>query len=157
MLELGDLNIAYAGNCTAAMRSYIAKQPVRMRGFVAGIMEAIAYIRRRPNEAKAVLQKYIRVSDPEILQHAYDSDTRYMEPVPYPSLEGTKTILEQLGVSGRAAESVSRRVYRRPVYETAQRRRLRETTLSRWNSHALTRDGLQSRLESVSKIAAKRC
>jgi hypothetical protein len=50
------------------------------------------------------LQKYTRVSDAEILQHAYDSDTRYMEPVPYPSLEGTKTILEQLGVSGRAAE-----------------------------------------------------
>jgi hypothetical protein len=73
-------------------------------------MEAIAYIRRHPNEAKAVLQKYTRVSDAETLQHAYDSDTRCMEPVPlepvpYPSFEGTKTILEQLGVSGRAAEA----------------------------------------------------
>jgi NitT/TauT family transport system substrate-binding protein len=104
LLELGDLNIAYAGNCTAAMRPYIAKQPARMRGFVAGVTEAVAYIKRRPNDAKAILQKYIRVSDPEILQHAYDSDTRYMEAVPHPSREGTKTILEQLGVSGRAAE-----------------------------------------------------
>ena len=105
LLEMGDLNIPYAGNCTAAMRSYIAKQPARMRSFVAGVMEAIAYIRKRPDEAKAVLQKYTRVSDAEILQHAYDSDTRYMEPVPYPSLEGTKTILEQLGVSGQPAEA----------------------------------------------------
>ena len=105
LLELGDLNIPYAGNCTAAMRSYIAKQPARMRSIVAGVMEAIAYIRKRPDEAKAVLQKYTRVSDAEILQHAYDSDTRYMEPVPYPSLEGTKTILEQLGVSGQPAEA----------------------------------------------------
>jgi ABC-type nitrate/sulfonate/bicarbonate transport system substrate-binding protein len=105
LLELGDLNIPYAGNCTAAMRSYIAKQPARMRSFVAGVMEAIAYIRKRPDEAKAVLQKYTRVSDAEILQHAYDSDTRYMEPVPYPSPEGTKTILEQLGVSGQPAEA----------------------------------------------------
>ncbi|HTN71781.1 MAG TPA: ABC transporter substrate-binding protein [Methylomirabilota bacterium] len=104
LLELGDLNIPYAGNCSAAMRSYIAKQPARMRSFVAGVTEAIAYIRRRPNEAKAILQKYTRVSDPTILQHAYDSDTRYMEPVPYPSVEGTKTILEHLGVSGRPAE-----------------------------------------------------
>ena len=39
-----------------------------------------------------------------ILQHAYDSDTRYMEAVPRPTPEGTKTILENLGVSGRAAE-----------------------------------------------------
>jgi ABC-type nitrate/sulfonate/bicarbonate transport system substrate-binding protein len=104
LLELGDLNIPYAGNCSAAMRSYIAKQPGRMRSFVAGITEAIAFTKRRPNEAKAILEKYTRVSDPAILQHAYDSDTHYMEPVPYPSPEGTKTILENLGVTGRAAE-----------------------------------------------------
>ena len=104
LLELGDFNIPYAGNCSAAMRSYIAKQPARMRGFVAGITEAIAQIKQRPTEAKAVLEKYTRVSDPTILQHAYDSDTRFMEPVPYPSPEGTKTILENLGVTGRAAE-----------------------------------------------------
>lgn len=106
LLELADLNIPYAGNCSAAMRSYIAKQPARVRSFVAGITEAIAHIRWRPNEAKAVLEKYTRVSDPAILQHAYDSDTRYMEPVPYPSPEGTKTILENLGVTGRAAEQI---------------------------------------------------
>jgi NitT/TauT family transport system substrate-binding protein len=105
LLELGDLNIPYAGNCTTVMRPYITKQPVRMRGFVAGIMEAIAHIRRRPNDAKAVLQKYTRVSDPVILQHAYEAETRYMEPVPSPTPEGTKTILEQLGVSGRAVET----------------------------------------------------
>ena len=53
LLELGDLNIPYIGNCSAAMRPYIAKQPGRVRAFVAGITEAIAYIHRRPNEAKA--------------------------------------------------------------------------------------------------------
>jgi NitT/TauT family transport system substrate-binding protein len=104
LLELGDLNIPYAGNCTGVMRPYITKQPTRMRAFVAGVTEAIAYIRQRPNEAKAVLQRYTRVSDPGILQHAYESDTRYMESVPYPTIEGTKTILVNLGVSGRPAE-----------------------------------------------------
>src|SRR5690349_5614469 len=58
LLELGDLNIPYAGNCTAAMRAYIAKQPARIKGFVAGVIEAIAYIRRRPAESKTILQKY---------------------------------------------------------------------------------------------------
>ena len=104
LLELGDLNIPYIGNCSAAMRPYIAKQPARMRSFVAGITEAIAYIRRRPTEAKAVLEKYTRVSEPSILQHAYDADTAYMEPVPRPSAEGTRTVLDHLGVTGRAAD-----------------------------------------------------
>jgi len=105
LVELADFNIPYAGNCTAVMRPYLAKQPARMRAFLTGIVEAIAYIRARPNEAKAILQKYTRVSDPAILQHGYESDTRYMEPVPHPNPEGIKTILEQLGVSGRPAEA----------------------------------------------------
>lgn len=104
LLELGDLNIPYAGNCSAVMRPYVAKQAARMRSFVAGVTEAIAFIRRQPSESKAILQKYTRVSDPIILQHTYDSDTRYMEPVPRPTAEGTKTILENLGISSRAAE-----------------------------------------------------
>lgn len=106
LLELGDLNIPYAGNCTAVMRPYIAKYPARMRGFVAGIMESVAHIRRRPAEAKTILQKYIRVAEPALLQHAYDADTRYMEAVPYPNAEGVRTILEQLNVSGRAADTL---------------------------------------------------
>jgi NitT/TauT family transport system substrate-binding protein len=104
LVELGDLNIPYIGNCSAAMRPYIAKQPARMRSFVAGVTEAIAYIRRRPAEAKSVLEKYTRVSDPVVLQHAYDADTAYMEPVPRPSAEGTRTVLEHLGVTGRPAD-----------------------------------------------------
>jgi ABC-type nitrate/sulfonate/bicarbonate transport system substrate-binding protein len=106
LLELGDLNIPYAGNCTAVMRPTIAKYPARMRSFVAAVMESVAYIRRRPNDVKAILQKYTRVADPAILQHAYDSDTRYMEPVPFPNPDGVRTILEQLGVSGRAADTL---------------------------------------------------
>jgi ABC-type nitrate/sulfonate/bicarbonate transport system substrate-binding protein len=105
LLELGDLNIPYIGNCTAAMRSYIAKYPARMHGFLAGITEAIAYIRRHPTEAKAIFQKYTRVTDSRIAQHAFDADTQYMEAVPRPSAEGTKVVLEQLGVSGRAADT----------------------------------------------------
>ena len=105
LLELGDLNIPYAGNCTTVMRPYIAKQPARMRGFVAGITEAVAYIKRRPAEARSILQKYTRVSDKAIVQHTYDSEIQYMEPVPYPTAEGVKTILEHLGVSGPSAEA----------------------------------------------------
>jgi ABC-type nitrate/sulfonate/bicarbonate transport system substrate-binding protein len=105
LLELGDLNIPYAGNCTAAMRPYIAKQPARIRSFVAGITEAIAYIKRRPVEAKSTLEKYTRVNDPAVLQHTYDSETRFMEQAPYPNPDGVRTILEQLGVSGRPAET----------------------------------------------------
>jgi NitT/TauT family transport system substrate-binding protein len=105
LLELGDLSIPYAGNCTAVMRPYITKQPARMRSFVAGITEAVAYIRRRPGEAKSILQKYTRVSDNAIVQHTYDSEVQYMEPVPTPTPEGVKSILEHLGVSGQPAEA----------------------------------------------------
>ena len=87
------------------MRPYIPSQPARMRSFVAGIREAIAYIRKRPGEAKRILQKYTRVSDGAILQHTYDSDVQYMAPVPHAPPEGIKAILAQLGVSDQRAET----------------------------------------------------
>jgi ABC-type nitrate/sulfonate/bicarbonate transport system substrate-binding protein len=87
------------------MRSYTAKQPARMRSFVAGITEAVAYIRRRPSEAMSILQKYTRVSDNAVVQHTYDSEVQYMEPVPAPTSEGVRSILEHLGVSGQQAEA----------------------------------------------------
>jgi len=105
LLELGDLNIPYAGNCTTVMRSYTAKQPARMRSFVAGITEAVAYIRRRPSEARSILQKYTRVSDNAVVQHTYDSEVQYMEAVPAPTTEGVRSILEHLGVTGQQAEA----------------------------------------------------
>jgi NitT/TauT family transport system substrate-binding protein len=105
LLELGDLNIPYAGNCTTVMRSYTAKQPARMRSFVAGITEAVAYIRRRPSEARSILQKYTRVSDNAVVQHTYDSEVQYMEAVPAPTTEGVRSILEHLGVTGEQAEA----------------------------------------------------
>ncbi|HEY7556759.1 MAG TPA: hypothetical protein VIH18_18320 [Candidatus Binatia bacterium] len=77
-----------------------------MRSFVAGITEAIAYIKRRPGEAKGILQKYTRVSDSAILQHTYDSEIQYMEPVPHKPGEGIKTILGELGVTGQPAETL---------------------------------------------------
>jgi NitT/TauT family transport system substrate-binding protein len=107
LLELGDLNIPYAGNCTAVMRAYAASQPARVRGFVAGITEAIAHIKTRPGEAREILRKYTRVSDPAILQHSYDAETQYMEPVPVAPAEGVKSILAQLGVTGQAAETIT--------------------------------------------------
>ena len=92
LLELGDLNIPYTGNCSAVMRPYIAKQPARMRSFVAGITEAIALYQTAPKRSQGGAWKSILGFRMQaILQHAYDADTRYMEPVPRPTPEGTRT------------------------------------------------------------------
>jgi hypothetical protein len=74
-----------------------------MRGFVAGIIEAIAHIRRRPNEAKAALQKYTRVSQSG--SFATRLRPRYSLYGICALSEGIKTILDQFGVSGRPAET----------------------------------------------------
>lgn len=41
-LELGNLNLPYAGNCTSAMRPNSTAHPARMCSFVTGITEATA-------------------------------------------------------------------------------------------------------------------
>jgi hypothetical protein len=50
-------------------------------------------------EARNDFQKYTRVSGKTILQHTYDSEVQYMEPVPAPTSEGVRSILKHLGLS----------------------------------------------------------
>jgi hypothetical protein len=71
----------------------------RMRSFVAGIIEAIAFI-ARPNRQSSPAEVYpgCRSGDSA---HGYDSDTRFMEAAPCPNPDGIKIILEQLVLAVR--------------------------------------------------------
>jgi hypothetical protein len=80
-----------------------------------------------------------------------DSDTRYMEPVPYPSPEGTKIILEQLGVWGQPAEAFIAEFIDNRFIKQLNDEGFVKKALSRRNSRALTQGGLQSQPENISE------
>jgi hypothetical protein len=68
-------------------------------------IEAIHDFKRDRETALAVLKKYTRTSDREVLEDSYDNYVRKYLPLPVPTLDGIRTILTELSSTVSAAKN----------------------------------------------------
>jgi ABC-type nitrate/sulfonate/bicarbonate transport system substrate-binding protein len=98
--EFGD----YPNSSLVTTRSRIKSNPSEVRRFVRAWTEAIAFFKRRPKETQAILQKRLRLDDPEVVKATYDFFAEKLPRSPRISqkaftlmLEGLKTFNPQIG------------------------------------------------------------
>ena len=96
---LGDMDIYYLNMMLDTRRQFLrARRDTAVR-FTKAFVEGIAYFKKNKNESVAVLKKKLRSdrSGDDFLARSYDvyASNQY-ERVPYPSIEGVKTVLEFL-------------------------------------------------------------
>ena len=97
--ELADfesLNYKYPATVIATTKSFIQRQRPTALNFLRGEIEGIHAIRTQKNFAINVLKKYMRINDPEILEEGYRYALRFIQPRPFPTLEETKAVLDEL-------------------------------------------------------------
>ena len=97
--ELADfesLNYKYPATVIATTKSFIQRQRATALNFLRGEIEGIHAIKTQKNFAVNVLKKYMRISDPEILEEGYQYALRFIQPRPFPTLEETKAVLDEL-------------------------------------------------------------
>jgi NitT/TauT family transport system substrate-binding protein len=97
--ELGDfesLDYKYPAVAIATTRSFIQRQRPTALNFLRAEIEGIHGIRTQKNFAVNVLKKYMRISDPDILEEGYRYALRFIQPRPFPSVEETRAVLEEL-------------------------------------------------------------
>jgi NitT/TauT family transport system substrate-binding protein len=97
--ELADfetLNYKYPATVIASTKSFIQRQRATALNFLRGEIEGIHAIRTQKNFAINVLKKYMRISDPEILEEGYRYALRFIQPRPFPTLEETRAVLDEL-------------------------------------------------------------
>jgi NitT/TauT family transport system substrate-binding protein len=97
--ELGDfesLDYKYPAVAIATTRSFIQRQRPTALNFLRAEIEGIHGIRTQKNFAVDVLKKYMRISDPDILEEGYRYALRFIQPRPFPSVEETRAVLEEL-------------------------------------------------------------
>lgn len=97
--ELADfesLNYKYPATVIATTKSFIQRQRPTALNFLRGEIEGIHAIKTQKNFAINVLKKYMRISDPEILEEGYQYSLRFIQPRPFPTLEETKAVLDEL-------------------------------------------------------------
>jgi NitT/TauT family transport system substrate-binding protein len=97
--ELADfesLNYKYPATVIATTKSFIQRQRATALNFLRGEIEGIHAIKTQKAFTVNVLKKYMRISDPDILEEGYQYALRFIQPRPFPTLEETKAVLDEL-------------------------------------------------------------
>jgi ABC-type nitrate/sulfonate/bicarbonate transport system substrate-binding protein len=103
--DLADLGLDYPTSAIGTTKSYLQKNEATVKGFMLAYIEAIHDFKRNKEVALAVLKKYTRNDDREVLEHNYDDiASRYLA-MPIPALEGIRTILTELSSTTPAAKN----------------------------------------------------
>jgi len=97
---LGDpvaMDIQYLQNVLVASRAYLKSHRELASRFMKGFVEGVAYFKRNKEDSMRILMKKMRIEKGKetYLERSYNLfATQYMEAAPYPSVVGTRTVLE---------------------------------------------------------------
>src|SRR5437899_7402650 len=72
LLDISTLGIPYASTGITTRGRLMREEPELVRRYLSAQLEAIARMKRDKNLATAVMGKYLRTSDPELLSEAYE-------------------------------------------------------------------------------------
>src|SRR5262249_7933806 len=103
--DLADLGLDYPTSAIGTTRSYLQKNEANVKGFLLAYIEAIRDFKRNKETGIAVLKKYSRNDDRDVLEHNYAEIVNKYLPMPTPTLDGIRTILSELASTTPAAKT----------------------------------------------------
>ena len=96
LLQIADLGVEVQGNGFATSRSYIQTNRDTVKNALKGFVEAIYFVYANKKDAQKVFAKYMRTSDPAVLEESYDGYVKMIPKKPYPTLKGIQFMLDML-------------------------------------------------------------
>jgi NitT/TauT family transport system substrate-binding protein len=103
--DMLDLGIEVQGNGFATSRSFIKSQRETVLSALKSYVEAIYYIHRNRDETRKIVAKYLRLSDPEVLDATYAAFVKSVAKKPYPTLKGIQFLLDEVAAKSPNAKS----------------------------------------------------
>jgi NitT/TauT family transport system substrate-binding protein len=103
--DLADLGLHYPMAPIGTTKSYLQKNEGLVKEFMLAYIEAIHDFKRNKEVALAVLKKYTRNDDREVLEDSYTSAASKYLALPIPTLDGIRTILTELSSTVPAAKN----------------------------------------------------
>jgi ABC-type nitrate/sulfonate/bicarbonate transport system substrate-binding protein len=99
--DLGRLDVAFQNSCAATTRRIIAERRDTVRRYVRAYCEAVHRFRTDAKFGTALLRKYTKEPDPDIIDQTWVLFARLMGGMMFPSIEGMRSaghVLDRLGV-----------------------------------------------------------
>src|SRR3972149_1189680 len=99
LLNLNHAKIPYQNTVLASRRDYMAANPKLFDSFTRAVVEGYAYVFNKENRqaAKEVLAKNLRLPNAEAAEDFYLEALEELDRKPYPTVEGTKTVIKFVG------------------------------------------------------------
>ena len=96
LVRIPDLKVEVQGNGMATTRTYIKSNRDVVKAALKGYIEGIHSIFNNKPAALKVFSKYMRTSDPEVLETSYQAYVTTTPKRPYPTLKGLQFLLDRL-------------------------------------------------------------
>ena len=94
ILNLRDLNVPYQGTGLVTTQRLLAKNRDLARRFLKAFVEAIHLVKTNPAVSKRAFAKYRQTKDEKQIEDAYQTLREIVQPKPYPSVDGFRTIIK---------------------------------------------------------------
>ena len=105
LADLAELGLDYPMAPIGTTRSFLQKNEPIAKEFMLAYIEAIHDFKKNKETALAVLKKYTRTDDREILEDSYNNYRNKYLPLPIPTPEGIRTILTETAGTIPAAKN----------------------------------------------------
>jgi NitT/TauT family transport system substrate-binding protein len=111
LLNMATLNAPFQHTAIATSHAYVDAHRPQAVAFMEALIEGLAMMKQDKEGTMSVMAKYLQmdpVADRELLSAAYDDlIPPYLPDIPYPTLPGIQTLLDQLESENPAAANVS--------------------------------------------------
>lgn len=107
LADVAALGLAYQHQGGVTTRKFLRERPDVVRNFVKSYIEAVHRLKTDRDTGMRIAAKYLRLEDKELLSRTYESsiEESKLPAKQYPSVDGLKIILDQLGVKDPKAKA----------------------------------------------------
>jgi ABC-type nitrate/sulfonate/bicarbonate transport system substrate-binding protein len=107
LVNMQEMDIPVQQTGLNTTQRFIAKNPDVARRVVKSVIEGIQVMRANPTVAKRAISKRMQIKDEKEIEDTYQLLRSFVQPKPYPTLDGFKTILEDLAKRVPAAKTAN--------------------------------------------------
>jgi NitT/TauT family transport system substrate-binding protein len=111
LVNMQEMDIPVQQTGLNTTQKFIAKSPDMVRRVVKSVIEGIHLMRTNPTVAKRALSKRMQIKDEKEIEDTYQLLKSFVQIKPYPTLDGFKTIFEDLAKRVPAAKNANAKDY----------------------------------------------
>jgi ABC-type nitrate/sulfonate/bicarbonate transport system substrate-binding protein len=105
LVNIADLKIPYPQQIIETTDRFIRANPHTIKNFLKGFIEGVNYATTNKEETKKIMTKYLKTTDPEILEATYQSFVQVTDGSCYPNMEGMRNAMDEVAQRVPAVKS----------------------------------------------------